>query len=301
MVELREIRVFLALADELHFGRTAEQLGLTQSRVSQTVRALETKIGDQLVQRTSRRVALTAAGQQFRARVEPTYNQLLEELAQSSRATCLQGVLRLGVSYAAAVSPAMLKVIESFEASHPGCRVEIVELPFRERHAPLQLGHVDLMITRLPIDQPDLVIGPIVTREPRVLAVARDHPLANHTRVSLEDIVDYSVAAIHEIAPKELADAYVPPRTPSGRPIKRLSAPVGDFSELVVLIARGRIVQPTVASAASRFSHPNVLCIPISDMPQAETALAWRRGANDPRLRALIELARDRLEAADQR
>lgn len=293
MIELREIRVFLTLAEELHFGRTAEQLGLTQSRVSQTIRALETKIGDQLVQRTSRRVALTAAGEQFRAWIGPPYNQLLEQLARSSRVTRLEGVLRLGVSYAAAVSPDMLKVIETFEAQHPSCRVEIVELPFRERHAPLQRGDVDLMITRLPIDQPDLATGPIVTREPRLLAVARDHPLAAHSSVSLEDIGEYRVAAIDEIAPKELADAYVPPKTPSGRPIKRVRAPVRDFSELVVLIARGRIVQPTVASAASRFSHPNVVCIPISDMPQAETALAWQRRANDPRLLALIKLVRE--------
>ena len=296
-IELREIRVFLTLADELHFGHTAERLGLTQSRVSQIIRGLETKIGDQLVQRTSRRVALTAAGEQFRATVGPPCNQLLEQLARSSHATRLEGELRLGVSYAAAVSPGMLEVMESFEAQHPSCRVEIVELPFRERHAPLQRGTVDLMITRLPLDRADLVIGPIVIREPRVLAVARDHPLAAHTSVSLEDIGEYTVAAINEIAPRELADAYVPPKTPSGRPIKRTRAPVRDFSELVVLIARGRIVQPTVASAASRFSHPNVVCIPISDMPNAETALAWRRRANDPRLLAFIKLAREHLRA----
>jgi len=297
MIELREIRVFLTLADELHFGRTAEQLGLTQSRVSQSIRALETKLGVQLVQRTSRRVALTAAGEQFRVRVAPPYDRLLEELARSSSAARLDGVLRLGVSYAAAVSPNMLKVIESFEASHPGCRVEIVELPFRDRHAPLQLGQIDLMITRLPIDQPDLVSGPVVTREPRLLAVARDHPLAARASVSLEDIGEYRVAAINDIAPKELADSYVPPKTPSGRPIKRLRTPVRDFSELVLLIARGRIVQPTVASAASRFSHPNVACIPISDMPQAETALAWQRRTNDPRLLALIKFAREQLSS----
>ncbi len=298
MVELREVRVFLTLAEELHFGRTAEQLGLTQSRVSQTIRTLETKLGDHLVQRTSRRVALTAAGERFLERVEPRYTALLEELERSSRATHLQGVLRLGVSYAAAVSPEMLKVIESFESKHSRCRVEIAELPFRERHAPLRRGDVDLMITRLPINQPGLVTGPVLTREPRILAVARDHPLVARASVSLEEIGGYKVAALNEIAPKDLGDAYVPPKTPSGRPIKRVRAPVRDFSDLVVLIARGRIVQPTVASAASRFSHPNIVCIPISDMPQAETALAWQRRANDPRLHALIKLAREHLSVA---
>ena len=64
-VELREIRVFLTLTEELHFGRTAERLGLTQSRVSQTLRALERSLGDRLVDRTSRRVTLTPAGERL--------------------------------------------------------------------------------------------------------------------------------------------------------------------------------------------------------------------------------------------
>ncbi|HEV8206546.1 MAG TPA: LysR family transcriptional regulator, partial [Acidimicrobiia bacterium] len=71
MVELREIKVFLTLAEELHFGRTAERLGLTQSRVSQSLRSLERKLGEQLVRRTSRRVALTTPGERFRAEVGP--------------------------------------------------------------------------------------------------------------------------------------------------------------------------------------------------------------------------------------
>ena len=70
-VELREIRVFLTLAEELHFGRTADRLGLTQSRVSQSLRALERKLGEDLVHRTSRRVALTAPGERFRPRSVP--------------------------------------------------------------------------------------------------------------------------------------------------------------------------------------------------------------------------------------
>ena len=75
-IELREIRVFLALAQELHFGRAAEQLGVTQSRVSQSLRELEHKLGQTLVHRTSRRVALTAAGRHFLAEVEPVHERL---------------------------------------------------------------------------------------------------------------------------------------------------------------------------------------------------------------------------------
>jgi DNA-binding transcriptional LysR family regulator len=82
-VELRDITVFLTLADELHFGRTAERLHLTSSRVSQIVRALESKLGSQLVYRTSRHVELTASGERFRERVLPAYERLMGVLEQT--------------------------------------------------------------------------------------------------------------------------------------------------------------------------------------------------------------------------
>src|SRR5918996_4285920 len=82
-VELREIRVFLALADELHFGRTAERVGLTQSRVSQSLRALEDKLGVQLVHRTTRRVTLTAAGERFRGEIGAAHGELADALRRT--------------------------------------------------------------------------------------------------------------------------------------------------------------------------------------------------------------------------
>ena len=297
-IELREIRVFLTLAEELHFGRTAERLNLTQSRVSQTLRVVETRLGDRLVHRTSRRVALTPAGERLRADLEPAYKQLLGVLGSFADANqAMAGVVRLGVAHHAAIGPDLLGAINVLEAQHPGCRVEIVELPFRDRLAPLRGGEIDLMVVRLPIDQPDIEVGPVVSREPRVLAVARDHPLAALASVSLEDLAEHQVPDLSDLGPKEIGAAYMPETTPNGRPIGRLQVTVRDFSDLVILIARGRVVQPTVASAAHRFAHPNVVCLPIADMPPSSTALAWRRGASDPRLLALVDVAREALRA----
>ena len=100
-IELREIRVFLTLAEELHFGRTAERLNLTQSRVSQALRAFEIRLGDRLVDRTSRRVTLTTAGERLRAELDPAYRELQGVLERFSRANqAMAGVVRLGVAYA---------------------------------------------------------------------------------------------------------------------------------------------------------------------------------------------------------
>ena len=297
-IELREIRVFLTLAEELHFGRTAERLGLTQSRVSQSLRTLENQLGERLVDRTSRRVQLTKPGERLRDEISTPYRHLVDALRNSSRSgQDLTGVLRLGVAHAGAVSPPLLRIIELFESRHAQCRVEIVELPFNDRHGPLRRGEVDLMLTRLPFKNPSFVLGPTVDSEPRVLAVARNDALAGRSSVSVEDLADRHVIDLTEVGPKEIADAYVPSKTPRGRPIKRLRLKVSGFSDLVIQIARGRVVQPTVASAMPRFAHVNVVCVPITDMPESKTVLVWRRGTSDRRLRALIRVAREVLEA----
>jgi DNA-binding transcriptional LysR family regulator len=296
MVEMGEIRVFLALADELHFGHTADRLGLTQSRVSQLLRSLENKLGDPLLRRTSRRVSLTPAGARLLRELGPAYNDVLSALEHCRRASeQLEGVLRLGVTSASAVHPALLDVIETFEAEHPRCRAETVELPFRDRLSPLQRGEIELMVARLPLDEPQIVLGPVVSTDQRVLAVAKDHPLAARGTTTLDEIAEYPVLDLADIYPRRTADAYVPAATPAGRPLHRAHLDVTDISDLVILIARGRIVQPTVASAASRFAHPNIICIPISDLPPSRAALAWRRRDPDPRLRAFIAIARQHL------
>jgi DNA-binding transcriptional LysR family regulator len=209
--------------------------------------------------------------------------------------------VRLGVVHAGEVAPPLLNVIEIFESRHPQCRVEIAELPFKNRHGPLRRGEVDLMLTRLPFQSRDFVIGPVVDSEARVLAVARSNPLAKRAIATVEDLADHHVIDLDGIGPNMLADSYVPLKTPSGRSIKRLRIKVDGFSDLVILIARDRVVQPTVASAIPRFAHPNVVCIPMTGMPESKTALVWRRGTSDPRMRALIHVAREILTTPRQR
>jgi DNA-binding transcriptional LysR family regulator len=298
-IELREIRIFLVLAEELHFGRTAERLNLTQSRVSQTLRTLETRLGDRLVDRTSRSVALTPAGERLRADLDPAYARLLDVLERFARDhQALAGVVRLGVTYPAAASPDLLRAIGAFEARHPQSSVEIVELPFRDRLGPLRRGEIDLMVLRLPVEQPDIEVGPVVRHEPRVLAVGRHHPLAARESVSIEEVAEHCVVDVRDLGPREIGAAFVPEVTPAGRPIPRLAATVHDFTDLVLLIARGRAVQPTVASAAPRFAHPDIVCLPITDLPLSSMALAWRRGNSQTRLRAFVDVARDFLPVA---
>ncbi len=259
LVELREIRVFLALADELHFGRTAERLGLTQSRVSQSLRGLEHKLGVQLLHRTSRRVSLTAAGESFRDDVGAAYGELTDALrrARSTRDD-VSGTVRLGAHNAATIEARLLAVIDAFEASSPACTVKVVELSFGDRVDPLKRGEIDLLVTHLPVEDADLLVGPIVDREERLLALAHDHPLADRAAVSLEDIAEYDVGWADRLLP-QISEAFVPSHAPSGRPIRCVRLGIRDIGELVVAIARGKVVP----------SHRDLVRLPLRPSPCA--------------------------------
>jgi DNA-binding transcriptional LysR family regulator len=297
-IELRELRAFLVLAEELHFGRTAARLGLTQSRVSQSVRALERKLGVVLAHRTSRRVTLTAAGERFRDEAGAAMSALEEVLRSTHDARRrLTEPVRLGVAAAARVGPRLRSIIGAFEASHPGSSVQVVGLPFRDRFGPLRRGEVELMVTGLPLAQPDLVAGPVLEREPRMLAVARDHPLARRKDVSIEDLADHQVGQLEIALPPELAEELAPRRTPTGRPIPRAGPRIQDASELIVAVASGRIVQPVTAAFAETYRHPEVIFVPIRDLPLARTVLAWRRRDRHPALREFLRIAQAELTA----
>ncbi|HYJ67743.1 MAG TPA: LysR family transcriptional regulator [Nocardioidaceae bacterium] len=296
-IELREIEAFLVVAEELHFAHSADRLGMTPSRVSQIVRGLERKVGGELFRRSSRRVELTRLGERLLAEAKPPYEDLLSALERTYAANrSLGGTLRLGLLAANSGGPHLTSIVEAFERIHPECEVAVSEVFFPDPLGPLRRGEIDAMATPLPIEQPDIVVGPTLAREPVVLAVARDHPLASRPQVSIEEIADYWIAPITD-SPKELIDTVMPRRTPHGRPIRRLAHRPKTPHELTALIARGRIVHPTVPSFAQYFGQPEVTYVPISDMPRRKSGLVWRRRASEPRLREFIRVTRDVLAA----
>jgi len=289
-VELREIRVFLELCDELHFGRTAERMHLSQTRVSQLVRSMERKLGAQLFERTSRRVALTPAGRRLHDELAPAYRELAGVLGRAYAANgSIDGVLRLGV-YSTAGGPRLIDLVRTFEARHPGCEVQISDMAWEDTLGPLQRGEIDVLAMRLPIDRPDLVVGPILTSQPRVLAVARDHPLAARESVTLEDVADYHVARL-DLLPREMIAELIPAQAPSGRQIRRMRRSVRRQDELTALIALGRMVHPTGTTFAGRYGHPDIVYVPLTGMPPCRSALLWRRGHCDARVEAFARYA----------
>lgn len=296
-VELREIEVFLALAEELHFGRTGDRLGLSPSRVSQVLRRLERKLGGELLSRNSRKAVLTPFGERVLAEISSPYEQLLASMERAREASqSLVGTLHLGLLAANAGGPQLIAIIEKFEHLHPECKVSVREVLFTDPLGPLRRGEIEIMATRLPITQPDITVGPVLAREPMILAVADNHPLAGSDHVSLEDLADYLLAPITDF-PKELIDTAFPRRTPTGRTIHRRTQRPQTPHEVTTLVARGSIVHPTVPSFAQYFGQPGITYLPIVDMPDARSGLVWRRRSADPRMREFVRVTRETLRA----
>jgi DNA-binding transcriptional LysR family regulator len=294
LAELRELRIFFTLYDELHFGRTAERLRLSQTRVSQTIQELETKLGTPLFVRTSRRVAPTPAGHQLHEQAAPVYEQLrqaLREIHDANREVA--GELRLGLDGPSSGGQALPEIISLFTTRHPDCSVQVAETGIGDPTGQLRRGEFDVVALDLPVDQPDLVIGPILRRDQRLIGVATNHPLADRESVSLEDIAEYQTHDGGGSQPPEKIDAWSPPRTPRGRPIRRRHLTNPTFSQIFALVAAGEIVH--FASDPLYLTYPGVTYRPITDMPPIESALTWLAQEETAAVRAFARAAHDTL------
>jgi DNA-binding transcriptional LysR family regulator len=289
-LELREIRTFLTLAEELHFGRTAERLGITPSRVSQTIRTLEARFGGGLFERTSRRVQITPVGERLRVRLEPAYAAIqlaVESTHQEAKEAT--GLVRVGFT-TTTEGPVLSRLVNQFQAHHPGCEVALRETEIFDPYRVLRRGDVDVLYNCLPVGEPDLVAGPELARYDLHLAMARGHRLADANSVSIEDLADEEVARLPSTFPRVLHHMFLPASTPSGRPIRR-THPVRTINEIVSLVAQGRIVWPTTAATVGP-DRDDIVTAPIRDTPPVVLGLVWRAGHEDARIRALAAVAR---------
>jgi DNA-binding transcriptional LysR family regulator len=289
-VELRELRTFLAVAEELHFARAAGQLGITPSRASQTIATLETRLGIRLFERTSRRVTLTPAGEQLRAEISPHLAGLDEILVRARHtAGLVSGRLRLATMIRLQAGPHIAEIIETFEQRHPGARASLDhDNSYLEN---LRRGRWDLIIARLPLTDPDVTVGPVLTRERRILLVARNHPLAQRQLVTLDDVVDAGLPLPSQAElPDEMMDDFIPPVAPSGRPVPRVEVTNVDTS--LVGVAAGHAGHVTVASFFDYITNPKIVGVPL-DLGPSQTALAWITARTTPMIKAFARVAAD--------
>jgi DNA-binding transcriptional LysR family regulator len=284
-MERHEIEAFLTLAEELHFRRTAERLGLGQGRVSQTVKKLEQRLGVPLFERTSRRVALTAAGQRLCDEPAPAHRQIQEAVARAiAVGKGITGTLRVGFSSQWA-GDAVLEAAQAFQARNADCAVAVQEVQLTDPFGPLRQAELDVQLTEFPVAEPDLTAGPVVFSEPRGLLVPARHPFARRGSVSLEDLARTPMVVVSGDIPPYWLDHHYPHRTPAGRPITHGVTAVY-WAEVLSLVAAGRGVSPAALRAAEYHSRPGIVFVPFSDAPTIDYGLVWPRTGYTARVRA---------------
>ncbi|RNG28934.1 LysR family transcriptional regulator [Streptomyces botrytidirepellens] len=288
-LEMRELECFLVLSEELHFGRAAERLYVSQSRVSQLLRALEGRIGARLLDRTSRRARLTPLGERFLADLRPAYDALSGAVEGArGAARGLTGVLRVG--FQGAADERVMAALATFRERHPGCEPETVEIPMADPFGAVRDGEVDAAIVCLPVEEPDLVLGPVFSRQPQTLVVRAGHPLAAREQepgaVDAEELADCPLVAPSDPAPRYWREFMAPPVTPGGRPIPR-GPRVRTLQEGLTAVAAGRGGMLLCAPTAEYHGRRDITPLPVAGLPDSMLGLVWRRGGETARIRAL--------------
>jgi DNA-binding transcriptional LysR family regulator len=272
MLERHEIEAFLTLAEELHFGRTAERLHLSTARVSQAIKRMEARVGVPLFERTSRRVELTDAGRTLFDEVEPAWQRIVTAVERASAPP-------LDAAFVGAAGGQLL----TGAAELVRFEVRIREAQLGEIVPWLRDGTVAVVLSVLPVDAPGLVSGPVLVSEPRVLAVPAGHALARRAAVSSRDLERVDVLTLPETVPRSLRDELAP----GGR-----GPAAATFNELLTLVGAGAGVLVLGAQARRYYARPDVAYVPFGDGPALRWGLVWRADRESAHVLAFARAAR---------
>lgn len=299
---VRELECLLVLAEELHFGRTAQRLRVSQSRVSQLVAALERKIGTQLVERTSRRVALTESGAEFVDRVRPAYTRLIELVDSARQEAGRAAPIRIG--FQGLAYETITWTLTRFTQENPGVALSLRELPLGDPFGALLAGDIDAAVALLPVREPGLSVGFAFPPAPRMLAVSHGHPLARTERIDAEALADVDLVSVDGPAPWYWRDVHFPRFTPLGKQIAG-TARVATLQEGMTLAATGRYAMLTCRPVAERNQRADLRYVRVTGFDEeSRMALIWRsarRPAQLTKLAALLGALPDIVEPTWQR
>ena len=288
--ELRLLRYFVAVAEELHFGRAAARLHISQPSLSVQIRKLEHSLGVQLLARTSRHVQLTPAGVVL---LEEARRLLVsaERLAAATRSAAANdgaGSLIVGfqANAAAELTP---KILAAFQSRHPRIQVEMRSHDFTDPYVGLSNGSVDVAFVRPPVLLQSWLSMETLFVEPRVLVMSSDSPLAGRDRVAVEDVVDEPF--VGRRAPEYWRDFWLAVDCRGSGGV-RLGAEVGSVDECFEAILSRRGVAFTQASTQRFYGRPGLTFLPVRGLSPSVVAIAWRNDMEAEPVHDFVETAR---------
>ncbi|WP_410768488.1 LysR family transcriptional regulator [Fontibacillus sp. BL9] len=270
-MEHRLLDYFLAVAEELHFTKAAEKLGITQPTLSHQIRLLEQEVGTPLFHRSGKRIHLTQPGIILMEHARRVFHELEQaKLEIGELAGLKRGRLRIGCSGNHLITHALI----SFHHEYPGIDLNVIELATDETHEGLLGNHLDLGVVFLPLEDEQFVSLPLFDEE-LALIVSRDHALASSLSVELKQLDSLPLVLFQpKFLVRQMIDAACESAGLSLKPVMELST----MESQIQMVAHrvGGTILP--ASYANALRNPDVAVIPfVQPAPRKKVGLVYRK------------------------
>ncbi|MFP3965032.1 LysR family transcriptional regulator [Actinomadura fulvescens] len=286
---VHQLRLFLILAKERHFGRAAARSFISQPALSRQIQVLEQRLGVAVVER-DRTVRLTPAGLALLAKARAVV-EAMDDLRQTAQeqGRAARGQLVVGTIGAEAAMPHLRAVLEQARQHNPALEIRTRLLDFVHHFAALENGEVDVVFCRPPM--PPHIRTRHLADEARVACLPAADPLAGRASVKLADLGGYPILSLPPECPQAWRDFWAADPRPDGNPVP-YGPVVGDIEALMLAVSDGHGMAFLPAAARTLFPRPGVAYVDVIDLPPCTAALAWAERNNDnPNLRAIRRAA----------
>lgn len=298
-MELRHLRYFLAVAEELNFTRAARRLHIAQPPLTQQIKALEVELGIALIDRSAYRIRLTPAGRAFAAEVTRILGDVRNAVLIAKRAArSSTGQVRVGFTESASFNPLVTSAFRSFRSVFADIEVSLEERQSTELAAALREGRIDVAFVRPPLKSTDGLTLHLLQEEDMVAVVPSGHALAQRKSINLRELQHEAFILYPRAVRPGLADAVVAACERAGfKPRVEQYAPQLAATINLVAASLGVSVVPQSMQAL----RPSALAyVPLRGRPvRAQLSLAHRVRELDPAVLKFVELARSAARSRD--
>jgi len=292
-MELRHLRYLVAVAEELHFGRAAIRLNISQPPLSQQIRQLEEELGVKLFNRTKREVRLTEAG----ARIVSEAHQVLRQLDHFSQVASQAGegeIGHLSVGVPGGVNEILVQTLKATARQYPGVRIELQYMTTGMQIEALREGHIQVGFLNLPVQEPSLVIE-VVKSEPLWIAMPKGHPLARCGSVPLKALESEKVILFPRRVAPGLHDAITGMCRNAGVNLNAVHESDSVVASLTLVSAHLGIA---FCTPSIRRLWPEVAFRPLRSSVKVDQAVAYRRDSQSPVLGSFLRVLRQAIRKA---